>query len=174
MPLILVTPLSAVEDTIRRYRPSHMITLLSPEHMINTPQGIDPANHLQVGVNDVVDAAHAEMPPGENHVAELIAFGRDWDAKAPILVHCWAGVSRSMASAFTLLCDRLGIGTEYVVAQAMRARAPHAFPNPLIVRHADKALDREGRMIAAAQSIGRGIIVAEGECVEFPLDPDVL
>jgi predicted protein tyrosine phosphatase len=151
-----------------------MITLLSPEHMIDTPQGIDPSRHLRLGVNDVAVAALSEMPPGENHVAELIAFGRGWDAKAPILVHCWAGVSRSMASAFTLLCDRLGPGAEHEIAQAMRARAPHAFPNPLIVRHADKALGREGRMIAAAQSIGRGAIVAEGECVEFPLDWDVL
>ena len=31
MPMILVTPLSAVEESIRRYAPSHMITLLSPE-----------------------------------------------------------------------------------------------------------------------------------------------
>ncbi|HEY1838600.1 MAG: hypothetical protein WBQ17_07670 [Rhizomicrobium sp.] len=174
MPLILVTPLSAVEETIRRYRPSHMITLLSPEHMIDTPQGIEPARHLKLGVNDVPDVALSEMPPGENHVKKLIAFGRGWDAKAPILVHCWAGVSRSMASAFTLLCDRLRPGMEHEIAQAMRARAPHAFPNPLIVRHADTALGREGRMIAAAQSIGRGMIVSVGECVEFPLDPDLL
>lgn len=174
MPLILVTPLSAVEETIRRYRPSHMITLLSPDHMIETPGGIEAAHHLRVGVNDVADAALSEMPPGERHVADLIAFGRRWDARSPILVHCWAGVSRSMAAAFTLLCDRLTPGLEREIAHAIRARAPHAFPNPLIVRHADKALGREGRMIAAAESIGRGVIVAEGECVEFPLDPEIL
>jgi predicted protein tyrosine phosphatase len=174
MPLILVTPLSAVEGTIRRYKPSHMVTLLSPEHMIDTPAGFDRARHLKVGVNDVADEYASEMPPSEKHVADLIAFGRAWDAKAPILIHCWAGVSRSMASAFTLLCDRLGPGREFEIAQAMRARAPHAFPNPLIVSHADKALARDGRMIAAANSIGRGVIVAEGECVEFPLDPEIL
>ncbi len=174
MPLILVTPLSAVEETIRRYKPSHMVTLLSPEHMIETPAGIDKARHLQVGVNDVADASSGEMPPSEKHVADLIAFGRGWDAGAPILVHCWAGVSRSMAAAFTLLCDRLEPGKESEIAQAIRARAPHAFPNPLIVRHADRALGRGGRMIAAAESIGRGRIVAEGECVEFPLDPEIL
>jgi predicted protein tyrosine phosphatase len=79
-----------------------------------------------------------------------------------------------MAAAFTLLCDRLEPGKEGEIAQAIRARAPHAFPNPLIVRHADRALGRGGRMIAAAESIGRGRIVAEGECVEFPLDPEIL
>jgi predicted protein tyrosine phosphatase len=174
MPFILVTPLSAVEETIRRYKPSHMMTLLSPEHMIDTPAGIEAAHHLKVGVNDVADATLGEMPPGEKHVAEMLAFSRQWDAKSPMLIHCWAGVSRSMAAAYTVLCDRLGPGHEQEIAQAIRARAPHAFPNPLIVRHADNALGREGRMIAGADSIGRGVIVAEGECVEFPLDPELL
>lgn len=174
MPLLLVTPLSAVEETIRRYKPSHLMTLLSPGHMIETPAGIEPAHHLKVGVNDVADASMSDKPPDEKHVAELLAFSRRWDAKAPLLIHCWAGVSRSMASAYAVLCDRIGPGEERTIAQAIRARAPHAFPNPLIVRHADKALGREGRMIAAAESIGRGVIVAEGECVEFPLDPEIL
>ncbi len=40
MPMILVTPLSAVEETVRRDRPSHLVTLLSPEHMIETPDGM--------------------------------------------------------------------------------------------------------------------------------------
>jgi predicted protein tyrosine phosphatase len=174
MSLILVTPLSAVDETIRRYRPSHMVTLLSPEHMIDTPASMDPTRHLRLGVNDVAEAWESDMPPSEKHVGDLIAFGRTWDARAPILVHCWAGVSRSMAAAFTLLCDRLGPGREYRIARAMRIRAPHAFPNPLIVRHADKALARNGRMIDAAEAIGRGTIVAEGECVELPLDPELL
>lgn len=167
---ILVTPLSAVEDTIQRHRPSHLVTLLSPEHMIETPAGIDPARHLRLAVNDVAEAWGAEVPPEPRHVAELVAFGRAWTAEGPLLVHCWAGISRSTAAAFILLCDRLGPGTEQAVAQALRARAPHAFPNPLLVAHADALLAREGRMVAAVKAIGRGRIVAEGQCVELPLD----
>jgi predicted protein tyrosine phosphatase len=174
MPMILVTPLSGIEDAIRHYRPSHMVTLLSPEHMIETPGGVDAARHLRLGLNDVVDAGLGEAPPGAQHVDTLIAFGRTWDADAPILVHCWAGVSRSMAAAYILLCDRLGSGTEREIAQAMRRRAPHAYPNPLMVKLADRALGRDGRMVAAAGEIGRGIIVSEGECVEFPLAPGEL
>jgi len=167
--MILVTPLSAVEETIRLYRPSHLVTLLSPEHMIETPGGFDPARHLRLSVNDVADAWAADMPPEPHHVDELLAFGRTWNAEAPMLVHCWAGISRSMAAAYILLNDRLGPGFEDKIAQQMRARAPHAFPNPLLVSHADKALAREGRMIEAVRAIGRGAIVPEGRCVEFPL-----
>ena len=64
---------------------------------------------------------------------------------------------------------RGSLWTEEKIAQRMRARAPHAFPNPLLVSHADKALAREGRMIEAVRALGRGDIVAEGRCVEFPL-----
>jgi predicted protein tyrosine phosphatase len=172
--MLLVTPLSGIEDAIARYRPSHMITLLSPEHMIETPAGVDAARHLRLGLNDVADAGIGDAPPGAHHIDRLIAFGRSWDARAPMLVHCWAGVSRSMAAAYILLTDRFGPGTERDIASAMRRRAVHAFPNPLMVRLADKALGRDGRMVAAAEMIGRGTIVDEGECVEFPLAPGAL
>jgi predicted protein tyrosine phosphatase len=172
--MILVTPLSGIEEAIARYRPSHMITLLSPEHMIETPGGVEPGRHLRLGLNDVADAQASEMPPSARHVDALIAFGRTWDAASPMLIHCWAGVSRSMAAAYILLCDRLGPWNERDIAQAMRRRAAHAYPNPLMVKLADNALGRGGRMIAAAEAIGRGIIVGEGECVEFPLAPGEL
>jgi predicted protein tyrosine phosphatase len=172
--MILVTPLSAVEASIRDDRPSHLISLLSPEHMIETPYGVLPERHLRVGIDDVADGSMSECAPCAAHVDSLIAFGRGWNAEAPILVHCWAGVSRSMAAAFILLCDRHGPGQEIDIARALRSRAPHACPNPLIVRLADEALGRNGRMVAAAASIGRGTIVVEGERVELPLSLDAL
>jgi len=168
--MILVTPLSAVEDTIRDYRPSHLVTLLSPEHMIDTPEGIDPARHLRLSLNDVSEAHMADMPPARHHVEQLLRFGRGWDATSPMLVHCWAGISRSTAAAYIVMCDRLGPGAENRIARQLRAVAPHAFPNPLLVSHADAALGRNGRMVAAIRAIGRGDIVAEGRCVELALD----
>ena len=171
MSTILVTPLSQIATAIRRHRPSHMMTLLSPEHMIETPEGIDAARHLKLGLNDVAEIGLSDSPPGANHVDRIIEFGRSWDAKSPMLVHCWAGVSRSTAAAFILLCDRTEPGFEREIANGLRFRAPHAYPNPLMVRLADKALKRDGRMVAAVESIGRGTIVAEGEIVELPLTP---
>src|SRR5579862_988617 len=141
--MILVTPLSAVEETIRSRKPSHLVTLLSPEHMIETPACVDPERHLRLAVNDVAEAWASDVPPSAHHIAQLLEFGREWDARAPMLVHCWAGISRSMAAAFVLLCDRSGPGSEQMIAQTIRARAPHAFPNPLLVKLADEALGRE-------------------------------
>jgi predicted protein tyrosine phosphatase len=169
MSKILVTPLSAIEETIRIYRPSHLVTLLSPEHMIDTPDGISPERHLRLSVNDVSDINDADMPPNAQHIERLLEFGRGWSAEAPILVHCWAGISRSTAAAYTLLCDRLRPGSEASIAQYLRKRAPHACPNSLMIRLADAMLERNGRMIQAVENMGRGTIVALGERVELPL-----
>ncbi|HUB85072.1 MAG TPA: hypothetical protein VL971_05220 [Rhizomicrobium sp.] len=174
MSLILVTPLSHVEAAIRRYHPTHMVTLLSPEHMIDTPEGMEAERHLRLGMNDVAQTLISDDPPNDRHIKELIAFGRTWDGKTPMLVHCWAGISRSMAASFILMCDKREPGMEREIANAIRYRAPHAHPNPLMVSIADGILDRGGRMIAAVDSIGRGTIVAEGQTVELPLSPDEL
>jgi len=169
MSRILVTPLSAVEDVILSHRPSHLVTLLSPEHMIETPRGFPHERHLRLGINDVVDVSAGDNPPLKHHVEQLVAFARDWVADDPMLVHCWAGISRSMAATYIILCDRLGPGSELLAAKAIRNRARHAYPNALLVRYADELLGRQGRMIEAIRAIGAGSITAEGEVVEFPL-----
>jgi predicted protein tyrosine phosphatase len=169
MPRILVTPLSALEDAIASHRPSHIITLLSPEHMIETPAGFPIERHLKLGINDVADPMSGDNPPARDHVERLLAFSRDWDAEEPLLIHCWAGISRSMASAYTVLCDRLGPGREVEIAMAIRRRASHANPNPLLVRHADEALGRGGRMIDALAAMGPPSMVAEGVTTALPL-----
>ena len=169
MPFILVTPLSAVPESVRRYSPSHLVTLLSPEHMIETPQGILSDRHLRLALNDVAGEWESDTPPAAHHIEKLVGFGRGWDAELPILVHCWAGISRSTAAAYILLCDRLGPGSEGEIACALRNRAPHACPNSLMIRLADDLLNRHGRMVEAVQSIGRGQIAAIGECVELPI-----
>src|ERR1700753_1259916 len=169
MPRPLVAPLSGPRDALDNHRPSHLVTLLSPRHMIPTPAGFDPARHLKLAIDDVGDPAAADHPPGREHIDRLIAFARGGDTRAPLLIHCWAGVSRSMASAFTILCDRLGPGREIEIARAIRKGAPPAQPQRLLVRHADEALGRDGRMLAALNTMGPPLAVEEGVTTAFPL-----
>ena len=170
MPRLLVSPLSNLAEALRVHSPSRLITLLSPDYMIETPAGFPAAMHLRLGVNDITDPAAGTAPPARQHIDELLAFSRGWDAEQPLLIHCWAGISRSMASAFTILCDRLGPGREIEIACAIRQRAPHAQPNRLLVRHADEALGRDGKMIAALNSMSPPLLVEEGVTTAFPLE----
>jgi predicted protein tyrosine phosphatase len=168
MSFVLISPLSALPAAIARHAPSHIVTLLSGGYMIDTPAGFPAERHLRLAMHDIADEGLPESP-ARSHVEQLLEFGRAWNADAPMIVHCWAGISRSTAATFTILCDRAGPGGEREIARILRQRAPHAQPNRLIVRLADEALGRRGEMIRAIESIGDGVMATEGVPVEIPL-----
>jgi predicted protein tyrosine phosphatase len=136
--------------------------------MIDTPGGFPADRHLRLAMHDIADEGLPESP-ARTQIDRLIEFGRGWDAQAPMIVHCWAGVSRSTAATFTILCDRAGPGAEQDIAEMLRERAPHAQPNKLLVRLADEALGRGGAMVRAIDAIGSGSMTTEGFPVEMPL-----
>jgi predicted protein tyrosine phosphatase len=151
---IIVCGLADVPDLIARRRPSHMVTLLDPASMIETPSGVAPERHLKLAVNDIANPMEGLILPDESVVARLLAFGRDWDETRPMLVHCWAGISRSTASAFVLACERSPEAPEEKIALAMRRVAAHASPNRRIVALADDMMGRRGRMVDAVAAMG--------------------
>jgi predicted protein tyrosine phosphatase len=173
MSRLLIAPFSAIEDAVRRHRPSHLLTLMV-EPYVATPEGIAPERHLRLSVHDIIEPAEGSVAPDSSHIADLISFAKSWDRTSPLLVHCWAGVSRSTAAAYIVLCDLHGPGHEARIAGALRFHAPHAQPNRLMIRHADLLLGREGRMIAAVEAMGEARPVWEGEVVELPLRLDEL
>ncbi|MEM6850111.1 MAG: protein-tyrosine phosphatase family protein [Pseudomonadota bacterium] len=130
--------------------------------MIDTPAGFDPALHLKVGVNDVRGATPDKVAPERAHVASILAFVAEWPREAPLLVHCWAGISRSTATAFMTLCAIDPDTPETVHAERLRTASRHAYPNPLLVAHADALMERGGRMVDAIEAIGPGEPVWEG------------
>jgi predicted protein tyrosine phosphatase len=172
MSRILISPYAAIAETVRRHRPSHLLTLMIEPH-VETPAGIAPERHLRMLVHDIVEPADGNVAPCADHIGELLAFSRGWDRSAPFLVHCWAGISRSTAAAYLVMCDIHGPGHEHVIAQGLRFHAPHAQPNRLMIRLADQALQRKGRMIAAVEDMGEARSL-EGAVVEWPVGLDEL
>jgi predicted protein tyrosine phosphatase len=80
------------------------------------------------------------------------------------------GISRSTASAYTAVCALNPQRDEASIARALRQASPTATPNIRIVTLADKLLGRQGRMIAAIETIGQGHIAAEALPFELELD----
>ena len=87
----------------------------------------------------------------------------DWDRKAPLLIHCWAGISRSTAAAFITLCALNPEADEFGLARALRRASATAYPNRRLVALGDEVLSRSGRMIAAVEDIGRGEFAEQGQ-----------
>jgi predicted protein tyrosine phosphatase len=166
MSCLIVSPYSAVEEVVRRRHPSHLLSLM--DLVVATPEHIRPDRHLRINVHDINEPIEGAIAPEPSHIAEILAFAEDWDKTSPFLVHCWAGISRSTAAAYILLNQLHGPGHELAIAGALRFYAPHASPNRLMIRHADKLMRREGRMIEGVESMGEAH-VWEGEVVELPL-----
>lgn len=165
---IYVAPLSLVETTVADAGVSHLVTLINGETLINTPQSIGPERHLRLAMNDICEPQPGLVLPCETHVADLINFALDWDRKAPLLIHCWAGISRSTAAAFISLCALNPEADEIELARALRRASPTAYPNRLLVALADETLSRNGRMLTAVEDIGRGRVAEEAQVFALP------
>ena len=79
-----------------------------------------------------------------------------------MLIHCFAGVSRSTAAAYIAACALKPKRDEFAIARALRAASPTASPNTRLVALADDKLGRRGRMSEAIADIGRGDDCFEG------------
>ena len=152
---LIVAPLHEVAGLAARHQPSHLISLASPGQVDATLTDASP-HRLDLRFNDIAESRAGLTPPTEADVAALLAFTASWDGARPMLIHCWAGVSRSTAAAYVIACVRSAPGREAMWAARLRDAAPTATPNPLIVAHADRLLDRGGAMIRAVEGIGRG------------------
>ena len=165
MRAIIVAPLHEVDEAVQLWRPSHMIGLASPGSEVAGP--VEGVQRLQLTFHDIVEPQPGLQPVTEYDVEQLLAFGRSWSRTAPLLIQCWAGVSRSTGAAFAIVC-LLSSSNEDQIARALRLAAPFATPNRRLVALADAALGRQGRMIEAIASIGRGAEVSMG--TTFTLD----
>lgn len=166
--MIHVCSLARLDDTVEETGAQHVVSLLGDETRVLRPRGIAAENHLWLRLHDISSPIDGYILPSEQHVGELLTFVRGWNRAAPLVVHCFAGISRSTASAFATACALNPQRKETVIAEALRLASPTATPNIRIVALADRLLDRGGRMIAAIEAIGMGAMAAEA--VPFRLD----
>jgi predicted protein tyrosine phosphatase len=160
--MIIVGPLSKVQPLIDEHRVRHVVTLLAPSTPHDMPRGIAADRHLKLYFHDIIQAMDGHTPPSAADAQRLIAFLDSWDRADPMLIHCWAGISRSTAAAFTALCMFRPRADEEELALELREASPSATPNRLIVSLADEVLGRQGRMVKAIEKIGRGADAFEG------------
>ena len=168
--MIHVCSLAALPETVRLTRASHVLTIMANVEQVRRPETIRPENHLKVSVDDVTEQLEGFVAPCEHHVAQVLDFVRGWDRAAPLVIHCYAGISRSTASAFAAACALNPHRDELDIAHAIRAASPIASPNRLIVSLADTALGREGRMVRALDAMGPGAMMVES--LPFRIDLD--
>jgi len=169
--MIHVCSLARLYDTIDETGARHIVTLLRLTDRVERPRHIAPENHLILAVDDISTPMEGYSAPAEEHVARLIDFASAWGRqtpKTPMIVHCFAGISRSTAGAFVAACAINPTRDEVEIAQAIRQASKTAQPNARIVSIADRLLKRDGRMVRAVETLGPAEIASEG--IPFRLD----
>lgn len=170
---IHVCSLARLPATVAATGARHVVTLINVATPVPRPPQIAEPDHLYLGMNDIIaNPEPGQVLPAEDHIDTLLRFAGDWHAnhasRSPLVIHCYAGVSRSTAAAFITACALDPARDERALASILRERSPTATPNRRLVELADDRLRRGGRMVAAIEAIGRGEDCFEG--VPFALD----
>ncbi len=155
--MLIITPLEDLGKVLDEHHSAHVCGLLSPQ-MPHPDLDIPAERRLKLSFHDLARPRAGFIPASEDDVRALVDFAHAWrvDGSGPLVLHCWAGISRSPAAAFIVRCALEPQCDEMELAHTLRTVAPFATPNPLLVELADRTLERGGRMIAAIAAIGRG------------------
>jgi predicted protein tyrosine phosphatase len=154
--MIHVCSLSRLHDTVAATGARHLVSLLGNEDNLTRPLDIPAHNHLWLQLHDISEPRDGHVHPASAHVEQLISFVGRWERASPLVIHCYAGVSRSTAAAFVAVCTLNPRRSEAAIAKALRRASPTATPNIRIVALADDILGRNGRMVEAITAIGQG------------------
>ncbi|WP_304275049.1 tyrosine phosphatase family protein [Caulobacter segnis] len=143
----------------------HVLTLISPDASVSARR----VPHTVLRFNDIAGPRSGLVEPSAEMIREIIQLGRELPENATLLIHCFAGVSRSPAAAYILACAASVPGEELSIAYRLRAAAPKATPNALMISLADTMLHRCGAMRSAIAAIGRGADAYEGDVIDWTL-----
>ena len=170
MPAIYVCPLSRLAETVESAGARHVVTLIKETHVVRRPDCVRHEDHLVLCMDDICEMMDGMIVPCDEHLEHLFRFVEGWDRSTPLVVHCWAGISRSTAAAYSAMCALRPDIDETALAARLRLRSPEATPNARLVALADDMLDRKGRMVDAVRRIGRGANCYEGRVFSLALD----
>ncbi len=158
---LLVGPGSRVADVLAGQPVDHVLSLTSPDAEL-APIA---APRTVLRFNDIVEPRPGLVAPDGEIIAAILALR----GHATLLIHCFAGVSRSTAAAYILACASRPPGEEGALAAFLRAACPEATPNALMIALADEVLGRGGAMRQAIANLGRGADAFEGTSFDWSL-----
>ena len=161
--MIIVSSLRAAKEQLQLHGARRAIGILSPEMPHPQFETLEEGQHLRLTFHDVTTNHQGLTAPSLRDAERLLQFIQNWDQEHPMLIHCWAGISRSTASAYAALCVLRPTVDEQVLADELRAASPSATPNRMIVAQIDQLLGRQGRMSQAVENIGRGADAFDGK-----------
>ena len=131
-----------------------------------------PENHIKL-IGDCARPAPCENGEPPHRCDALVQLAERWrkepDPKPAILIHCHEGAARSMAVAYILMCAIENKNCEKAIAARLRAAAPHADPNLMLISEADALLGRNDRMVEAVLDLCPACRASNAQVVTLPV-----
>ena len=145
-------------DALGRAGVTHLLSILDPDQPEPASfNAAPPQRRLTLRFHDIILPLPGMVMPTRNDMAALLDFGRGLPERDPahLVIHCHMGISRSTAAMVAVVAQaHPGADEDEVVEQIESARAK-AWPNSLMIRHADAMLERQGRLVAAVGRLYR-------------------
>ncbi len=150
---IFVTSLFDMPHYVRELAPTRVVSIIQPNLQPPRPEELAEHAHLRVEVHDINEHQEDRILARYRDIEELVRFVGTWNpGEGALLTHCYAGVSRSTATA--LIAATIKTGDPTWSAIRLRAAAPHAYPNRHIIALADEVLGLDGGLRAACEAMG--------------------
>ena len=135
---------------------SHVLSILDPDHPVPEAFGaFGEHEKLELRFHDIIDPMPGLLAPEPKDVAALLAFGGDMNGATHLLVHCFAGISRSTASMAMILAQAMPDMAEDAVLAMVLGIREKAWPNLRMIEFGDAMLGRNGRLVEATHALHR-------------------
>lgn len=147
-----------VMERVAAVSATHLISMLDPGDRVKRPHSIPGSNHLELWFEDEEDPSHVNAPQ-IHHCRRILEFGNDLPSDSVIVVHCFAGMCRSTASALALFIQKHGIDSMWHARQWLLEDRPRALPNMLMAEHFDTLLDCNGEFVKLCEHVNDSRVV---------------
>jgi predicted protein tyrosine phosphatase len=154
VPTFTVSSKSQARGRVRALDATHLVSLLDPGDTMWKPSRIEPENWLWLRMEDEEDPSAFSHAPTLAHAQQILDFGARLPIDARVVVHCYAGVSRSTAAGLALWLQANGVDRVEEARDWLLSHRPRASPNMLLARHFDQLLGLDGRFVLLCDRIG--------------------
>ncbi|MFQ3361186.1 MAG: tyrosine phosphatase family protein [Alphaproteobacteria bacterium] len=160
---IVISPLSLANKMIDKYNANYIISILSPGESFPIFEGIKDTNHLKLSFNDITSPRKNLIQPSLGHVKNIISFTKKCTKNDTLLIHCYAGISRSTAAALIVYCYYKKDLRADLMATELMSLSPSANPNSLLLKLGDHIIGSSNILSECHKILKKPILTYENK-----------
>jgi|TARA_B110000444_G_C18850016_1_gene604812 predicted protein tyrosine phosphatase len=139
---IFNTPLHNALKILKEEKTKKIISIYSPNNSFPLFPGIKNKDILRLCFNDIDQARYNLKTISQKDIRSVLSFVQK-NQDSDILIHCYAGVSRSIAISIIIFFMYNRNFTPSEIYNLIKEKAPFANPNKLVLRQAGSVIKEE-------------------------------